>query len=142
MRLAMYFSPIISHTSMWRRLATALVLSKHTRPACAARAGRASREPGANIQACRIFGGLKAMTNSSPLIAIGSRRKEVRRGVNRSGFMTGLDARLWLPWLRINRVMRVMLHTRWSGEQWAVVMVEFRKAVALRGQIRRAGWFN
>jgi chorismate mutase len=41
-----------------------------------------------------------------------------------------------------NRVLRVMLHTRWSGEQWSVVMVEFRKAVALRGEIRRAGWFN
>src|SRR5262245_61496043 len=25
-------------------------------------------------------------------------------------------ARLWHPWLRINRVMRVMLHTRWSAE--------------------------
>jgi hypothetical protein len=35
-----------------------------------------------------------------------------------------------------------MLHTRWSGEAWAQVLVEFRKAVALRGQIRRAGWFN
>ena len=45
-------------------------------------------------------------------------------------------------WLRINRVMRVMLHTQWSGEQWAVVMAEFKKAVALRVKIRRAGWFN
>ncbi len=26
------------------------------------------------------------------------------------------DARLWHPWLRINRVMRVMLQTRWSAE--------------------------
>jgi hypothetical protein len=25
------------------------------------------------------------------------------------------DARLWYPWLRINRVLRVMLHTRWSA---------------------------
>jgi hypothetical protein len=24
------------------------------------------------------------------------------------------DTRLWHPWLRINRVLRVMLHTRWS----------------------------
>jgi len=29
-------------------------------------------------------------------------------GVNAS------DARLWHPWLRINRVLRVMLHTRWT----------------------------
>src|SRR4029453_8546571 len=52
------------------------------------------------------------------------------------------DARLWHPWLRISRVLRVMLHTRWSAEAWAEVRVEFRKAPALRGEIRRAGWFN
>jgi len=36
-------------------------------------------------------------------------RVEVKRFVN--------DARLWHPWLRINRVLRVMLHTRWSGRR-------------------------
>ena len=25
------------------------------------------------------------------------------------------DARLWHPWLRIDRVLRAMLHTRWSA---------------------------
>ena len=30
--------------------------------------------------------------------------------------MTRNDARLWHPWLRINRVLRVMLHTRWSAD--------------------------
>jgi len=38
--------------------------------------------------------------------------------------------------------MRVMLHTRWSAEAWSVVRIEFRRAVALRSEIRRAGWFN
>jgi len=52
------------------------------------------------------------------------------------------DDRLWHPWLRINRLLRVMLHTHWSAEQWSVVRVEFRKALALRSEIRRAGWFN
>jgi hypothetical protein len=52
------------------------------------------------------------------------------------------DARLWHPWLRINRVLRVMLHTRWSTEAWSVVRVEFRRALAQRSEIRRAGWFN
>jgi hypothetical protein len=52
------------------------------------------------------------------------------------------DARLWHPWLRINRVLRVMLHTRWSAEAWAQVRVEFRRALALRSEIRRAGRFN
>ena len=63
--------------------------------------------------------------------------------------MNDTDARLWHPWLRcrldgsrINRVLRVMLHTRWSAEAWAQVRVEFKKALALRSQIRRAGWFN
>ena len=51
-------------------------------------------------------------------------------------------ARLWHPGLRINRVLRVMLHTRWSAEAWLVVRVEFRRALALRTEIRRAGWFN
>jgi len=49
------------------------------------------------------------------------------------------DARLWHPWLRINRVLRVMLHTRWSAEAWSQVRVEFRRALALRSEIRRAG---
>jgi hypothetical protein len=31
------------------------------------------------------------------------------------------DARLW------HRVLRVMLHTRWSAEAWAEVRVEFRR---------------
>jgi hypothetical protein len=52
------------------------------------------------------------------------------------------DERLWHPWLRINRVLRMMLHTRWSAEAWSRVRVEFRKAVALRSEIRRAGWFD
>ena len=52
------------------------------------------------------------------------------------------DARLWHPWLRINRVLRVMLHTRWSAEAWPQVKAEFKKALALKSQIRRAGWFN
>jgi hypothetical protein len=49
------------------------------------------------------------------------------------------DRRLWHPWLRINRLLRAMLHTRWSAEAWSQVRIEFKKALALRSQIRRAG---
>jgi hypothetical protein len=35
-----------------------------------------------------------------------------------------------------------MLHPRWSAEAWAEVRVEFKKALALRSEIRRAGWLN
>ena len=31
------------------------------------------------------------------------------------------DERLWHPWLRINRVLRAMLTTRWSAEAWPQV---------------------
>jgi hypothetical protein len=56
--------------------------------------------------------------------------------------MNKIDARLWHPWLRINRVLRVMLQTRWSAEAWSQVRMEFKRALALRSEIRRAGWFN
>jgi hypothetical protein len=51
--------------------------------------------------------------------------------------VTDTDSRLWHPWLRINRVLRVMLHTRWSAEPWSVVRVEFKQALALRSEMRR-----
>ena len=51
------------------------------------------------------------------------------------------DARLWHPWLRINSLLCVMLHTHRSAEAWSQVRVEFTRALALRSQIRRAGWF-
>jgi hypothetical protein len=33
-----------------------------------------------------------------------------------------------------------MLQTRWSAEAWSQARVEFRRALALRSEIRRAGW--
>ena len=35
--------------------------------------------------------------------------------VRAEGEVNDTDARLWHPWLRINRILRVMLHTRWSA---------------------------
>ena len=46
------------------------------------------------------------------------------------------------PWLRINLLIRVMLGTPWAGEAWPQIKAEFKEALALRSQIRRAGWFN
>jgi len=47
------------------------------------------------------------------------------------------EIQIWHPWLRINCVLRVMLQMRWSAEAWLVVRVEFRRAMALRSEIRR-----
>ena len=55
--------------------------------------------------------------------------------------MSNTDSRLWHPRLRINRALRVTLHTRWSAQSFGSVRVEFKKALALRSEIRRAGWF-
>ena len=30
----------------------------------------------------------------------------------------------------------------WNAEQWPQVKAEFTKALALKSQIQRAGWFN
>jgi hypothetical protein len=68
---------------------------------------------------------MRSCTTASPL----RWTRMVRRGNERP------DGSLWRPWLRIDRVLRVMLHTRWSVEAWSVVRVEFRKAIALRTEI-------
>ena len=34
-----------------------------------------------------------------------------------------------------------IIHSRWSGEAWSVVRVEFMRALALCSEFRRAGWF-
>ena len=64
----------------------------------------------------------------------------IRAGRRESSTVT--DARLWHPWLRINRILRVTLRTRWSAEAWSQVRIEFRRALALRSDIRRAGGLN
>ena len=50
-----------------------------------------------------------------------------RAAARAEGEMNDTDARLWHPWLRINRVLRVMLHTRWRAEAWSQVRVEFKE---------------
>jgi hypothetical protein len=43
-------------------------------------------------------------------------RSLLGRARERRGQARVTDARLWHPWLRINRVLRMMLHTHWSAE--------------------------
>ena len=52
------------------------------------------------------------------------------------------DRRLWHPWLRIQRLLRVMLTSRWNAEAWKQVEPEVKKAMAKKSRIQRAGWFN
>ena len=50
------------------------------------------------------------------------------------------DAASGIPGSASNSVLRVMLQMRWSAEAWSQVRVEFRRALALRSEIRRADW--
>jgi hypothetical protein len=54
---------------------------------------------------------------------------------NRRAQRVGDDRRA----LHCSTCFRVMMQKRWSAEAWAEVRVEFRKAVALRSEIRRRG---
>jgi hypothetical protein len=47
------------------------------------------------------------------------------------GEMNDTHARLWHPWLRINRVLRVMRQTRWSAEAWPRALLVRRCGVQL-----------
>jgi hypothetical protein len=42
------------------------------------------------------------------------------------GEMNDTDAHFWHPWLRIHRVLRVMLHAHWRAEARAQVKAEFK----------------
>jgi hypothetical protein len=52
------------------------------------------------------------------------------------------DRRWQHPRLRIERLVRMMLHTRWDAEAWKQVKPEIKNVLAERIRIRRAGWFN
>jgi hypothetical protein len=56
--------------------------------------------------------------------------------------MSDTDARLWHLWPASTGVWRVMLYTHWSAEAWSQNRLEFKRAHALRSEIRRAGRFN
>ena len=64
----------------------------------------------------RLFLGV---TGNLPHLSTGIREALVRGNEQH-------DARLWHPWLRINRVLRAMLHERWSAEAWPHVKAERR----------------
>jgi len=57
--------------------------------------------------------------------------------------MANDSARGWqIPCLRVSLLIRTMLPTRRDAETWPPIRTELRKALALRIQIQRAGWFN
>jgi hypothetical protein len=58
------------------------------------------------------------------------------------GQVNDIDAGLAHPWLRINRVLRVDAAHALERGGVGSGQVEVKKALALRSEILRAGWFN
>jgi hypothetical protein len=46
------------------------------------------------------------------------------------------------PHIRVELLIRTILTRQWDDETWPVVREEFKKAMALRSKLRRAGWWN
>jgi hypothetical protein len=53
-------------------------------------------------------------------------------------FTAGQTAWLWHPWLRIQRLIRVILGTRWNANEWPIVKAELHSAMAERTRIEAA----
>jgi hypothetical protein len=47
-----------------------------------------------------------------------------------------------LPYARIELLIRTILTRTWAPEAWPFVKHELVKAMKLRPQLARAGWFN
>ena len=53
-----------------------------------------------------------------------------------------IDDRLWLPWLRIERLIRTILETPWDNRMFPVAKVLLKRALEERKKIQRSGWWN
>ena len=47
-----------------------------------------------------------------------------------------------LPWMRVNLLIRSITSQIWPDEQWRILKPELRRALEIRSQIRREGWWN
>jgi hypothetical protein len=46
------------------------------------------------------------------------------------------------PHVRVELLIQTILTRDWDDEAWPMVREEFKKAMALRSRLRRAGWWN
>jgi hypothetical protein len=46
------------------------------------------------------------------------------------------------PWLRVSRLIWVILGTRWSADTWPTAKAALGWALAERGRLQRIGWFD
>ena len=46
------------------------------------------------------------------------------------------------PWLKVKLLIRSITSQIWPDEQWRILKPELRRALEIRSQIRREGWWN
>jgi hypothetical protein len=46
------------------------------------------------------------------------------------------------PHIRVELLIRTILTRHWDDDAWPIVREEFKKAMALRSRLRKAGWCN
>ena len=47
-----------------------------------------------------------------------------------------------LPWIRINLLIRLIRRTTWDDATWPTVKAALARALDMRRQINREGWWN
>ena len=46
------------------------------------------------------------------------------------------------PWLKVNLLIHSITHHTWPEEQWCIVKPQLRRALEIRRDLSRAGWWN
>ena len=46
------------------------------------------------------------------------------------------------PWLRIERLIRSILETRWDNKTWPTMKATLKRALEERKKMKQAEWFN
>jgi len=47
-----------------------------------------------------------------------------------------------LPWVKVNLLIRSVTQHNWPEAQWRLVRPRLRRALEIRSQLRREGWWN
>jgi hypothetical protein len=94
------------------------------------RAGEAAetrRRAGVDVQPGRELTPSCSAASSAPAAWVGSRVREPS----------------WQhPWLRIERLIRSIIETRWHSVTRPLMKATLKEALAERSRVRKAGWFN
>ena len=62
--------------------------------------------------------------------------------IEQGGSHASTDARIWHPWLRVERLIRAIRQTTWDSDQWPVAKLVLRRTLSERRKLAQAGWFN